>query len=90
MEQEDNVVKFPGVEEIAEGSGVFGDKLEVKVIFDSALELGLENVVVSGTTRDGAMYFASSSGDPKDILWEIERAKALLMLSYFSNSQGED
>lgn len=89
MEQEDNVVKFPGVEEI-EYAGVLGDKVEVEEMLNAALEHNLENVVISGTTKDGAMYFASTSGDPKDILWEIERAKALLMLSYFANSQGED
>lgn len=86
---EDNVVKFPGVEEI-DYSEILGAKVEVENLFNSALEIGLENVVITGTTKDGALYFASTSGDPKEILWELERAKNLLMLSYFAASgEGE-
>lgn len=86
---EDNVVKFPGVEEI-DYTEILGDKVQVEKLFEFALESGVEDVVLTGTTRDGGMYFASTSGDPKEILWELERAKTMLMLSYFANSQGED
>jgi len=83
---EDNVVMFPGVDEVAED--IFGTEVNTDIVIQSALEHDLTNVVVAGTTSSGNIYFASSSGDPKEILWELERARTFLMLNYFANTEG--
>jgi len=84
--EDNNVVLFPGVDEIMQEE--LGPQVEINKMFEAALETGLENVVISGTTKTGNIYFASSSGDPKEILWELERSKHLLMLTYFAATSG--
>lgn len=79
----DNVLMFPGTETI-EVSTSMGPRLEIERILTSAAEHDLQDVVVVGTTRDGATYFASSSGDPRSVLWDLQKAEHVLMNSYFA------
>lgn len=39
----------------------------------------LTDVVVLGWTKDGELYFASSSADGAEVLWVMEQAKHELM-----------
>lgn len=83
---DDNVLMFPGTQGVnIPDEDVLGPELDPKVLFDAALEHDLTNVVIAATTKEGNIYFASSSGNPEKILWELERAKYLLMLSYFAD-----
>lgn len=74
----DNVVKFPGVEEIPES--VFGPSIEVSDVLTGLQDREFNDVVVLGTysSKDN-LYFASTSGDPAKVLWDLERAKHVLM-----------
>ena len=39
----------------------------------------LDKVVISGYTKDGKEYFASSTADGPDVLWLLERCKRNLL-----------
>lgn len=39
----------------------------------------LESGIVVGWDRDGELYFASSIGNERDVLWMLEMAKARLL-----------
>lgn len=82
---DNNVLMFPGTETIEVGEAM-GPRLEVAGILERAHEHDLQDVVVLGSTKDGSTYFASSSGDPRDILWDLEKGKYILMNSYFSGA----
>ena len=43
----------------------------------------LKDVVVIGTTLEGTQYFATSKSDAKDIMWQLEAAKFMLMEAVF-------
>lgn len=85
---DNNVVLFPGVQDVFEEE--LGAEVPIDKMFEAALEADLENVVISGTTKTGNIYFASTSGDPQKILWELERSKHLLMMTYFAVASGVD
>lgn len=49
---------------------------------DKVLKAAIDNldiVIVIGVERDGKDYFASSTGDAKEMLWLVERFKTDLM-----------
>lgn len=71
----DNVVKFPGVTEIND----LGDELPLDVVLEAARERNLEDVIILGTKPNGEFYFATTHPDYMQILWDLERAKTLLM-----------
>lgn len=48
-------------------------------ILSAAIDHDLETVLVIGRTKDGDLYFASSSADGGDALWMMELAKKALM-----------
>lgn len=75
----DNVVRFTG-----------WTKLDISpdAVLTSAVGK-LEDVVIIGTTLDGNEYFASSSGDSKNLLWHLETAKHMLMTSIFSTDEDD-
>lgn len=79
----DNVLMFPGTD-VIEVTEAMGPRLEVERILDGAMEHNLQDVVVVGTTKDGSTYFASSSGDPRNVLWDLQKAEHILMNSYFA------
>lgn len=82
---DDNVVKFPGVEQIEynELEEMFNQDVELKSVFDAAIEKDFDDVIIIGTYNDKAnTYFASSSPDPAKIVWDLERAKFMLMSSF--------
>lgn len=68
-DNDDNVVPFTG--------GTYGD-IETDVVLDSA-KGKLQSLVMIGTTSDDELYFASSMGDAKEILWLIKLIEAELL-----------
>lgn len=79
----DNVVKFPGVEEIPEN--IFGHSTEVSDVLTGLQDKEFNDVVILGTYSDkDNLYFASTSGDSAKVLWDLERAKHVLMTLFMS------
>ena len=86
---DDNVVKFPGVEEIPES--VFGHSIEVSDVLSGLQDREFDDVVILGTyNQKDNLYFASTSGDPAKILWDLERAKHVLMNLFMSTESPLD
>ena len=87
----DNVVKFPGVEDVFLEEEITGPSLEVSDILEGLQEKEFDDVVILGTynSRD-SMYFASTSGDPAKVLWDLERAKHVLMNLFMSTEDPLD
>lgn len=48
-------------------------------VLNGALEVEFEDVIVIGFTKTGDGYFASSSADGGDVVWQLERAKLKLL-----------
>ncbi len=93
MEDSGNVVKFPGVETIETSypEEMFGPSIEVSNILLGLQEKEFDDVVILGTyNHKGSMYFASTSGDPAKILWDLERAKHVLMDLFMSTEDPLD
>jgi hypothetical protein len=85
-----NVVKFPGVETI-EAEDTFGPSIEVSDVLLGLQDREFNDVVVLGTYSDkDNLYFASTSGDPAKILWDLERAKHVLMNLFMSTEDPLD
>lgn len=67
----DNVVPWNGITKLDS---------DPQRVLQSALDKGLEHVVVVGFDSDGGEYFASSYADGADVVWHLERAKFKLMV----------
>lgn len=64
----DNVIYLPGAEDI--------EIPDPQMLLKAAHDFGdLEDVVILGTRKDGAIYAASSLIDGADILWLLELLK---------------
>ncbi len=48
-------------------------------VLNSALQHGLESVVITGYDKDGKEYFASSLADGGDALWLLKRCEKRLL-----------
>lgn len=76
---DDKVIQFPGttMEEI--------EPREVDIQIENVLEGlfnikdKLDNLLVVGSSNDGHFYFASSSGDARQIIYDLESAKHVAM-----------
>ena len=68
-----NIIRFTGLTKL---------DLEPDTILAKATG-ELKEVLVIGTTKDGHQYLASSSSDAKNIIWNIETAKYMIMESIF-------
>jgi hypothetical protein len=87
----DNVVKFPGVETIELLEEAFGPSIEVSDVLTGLQDREFNDVVVLGTySNKDNLYFASTSGDPAKILWDLERAKHVLMNLFMSTEDPLD
>lgn len=53
--------------------------IPIERICDGAKVAELKLCIVVGVRADGGLYFASSDGDRFMVLWQLERAKKLLM-----------
>jgi len=53
--------------------------LSTDLILDGAKAANLTEAIVIGTTEEGELYFAMTSGNAPDILWLLEMARATLM-----------
>lgn len=88
----DNVVKFPGVETI-DLSGLeeaFGSP-QVSDVLNGLQDREFDDVVILGTYNNkDNLYFASTAGDPAKILWDLERAKHVLMNLFMSTEDPLD
>lgn len=91
MMDDTNVVKFPGVETIDILEEVYGPSLKVSEVISGLQDKEFDDVVILGTynLRDN-LYFASTSGDPAKILWDLERAKHVLMNLFMSTENPLD
>ena len=49
-----------------------------------------DDVLIIGSSRDGKFYFASSSGDVRQTLYDLESAKHMLMTYGSQFQMGED
>ena len=85
----DNVVLFPGTEgvDLEAIQDLFGPRAEVQDAMNVAMERGFDDVIIIGTyTNKENVYFASTSGNPAKVLWDLERAKHVLM-DLFMNTE---
>lgn len=64
------IINFPGITRL---------DLDPQRVLSSALEDGLEAVIVLGLDKDGAFYFASSAPDSPEVLWFLRKAEHKLM-----------
>lgn len=48
-------------------------------VLNAAIEADLDYVAVVGRTKEGEFYFASSVADGPATMWDLEKAKAMLM-----------
>lgn len=81
----DNVVKFPGVETIDLLEEAFGQSIQVSDVLNGLHDREFDDVVILGTySGKDNLYFASTAGDPAKILWDLERAKHVLMNLFMS------
>ena len=53
--------------------------IDPKRILSKASEHSFERVLIIGVEEDGSFYFASSEPDGGCVLWDMERARHLLM-----------
>ena len=53
--------------------------IPVEKVLNGALKAELDVVILVGSTSEGELYFASSSGDETKVLWLIEKAKKDLL-----------
>jgi hypothetical protein len=92
--EEDNVIKFPGTEEIdfqIVSDEHYGPDIDVDEVLESAKGKGLNNIIIIGTYDDSDnFYLASTSGSLPKNNWDLDRAKHVLMLSGFSNITGDE
>ena len=51
----------------------------VEQILRDALEMGLENVTLLGSSSDGSTYLSSSREYTPDVLWDLETAKMYVL-----------
>lgn len=57
-------------------------------ILDAAKDQGLTRVMVVGTREDGSLWFSGSHSDVPDNLFELERAK-LVLLGVATDREGQ-
>jgi len=91
----DNVIKFPGTEDsdldLSLLENLAGPSLEVTEVLEGLKEREFDDIVVLGTYSDkSSLYFASTSGDPSKVLWDLERAKHVLMELFMSSEDPLD
>ena len=80
----DNVVKFPGVEEIMdEDFDSVGPEVNIDDVLEGAKGSGLQDVILIGRNSEGQLYFASTHGSASKILYDLESAKYILMNATF-------
>jgi hypothetical protein len=48
-------------------------------VLQCAIDAGVESAIVIGIDKEGHLYFAASEVDAAEILFALERAKAVLM-----------
>ena len=76
---DDKVIQFPGttMEEV--------EPREVDVKIDNVIEGlmsikdNIDNLIVIGSSNDGHFYFATSTGDSRQIIYDLESAKHVAM-----------
>ena len=78
---DDKVIQFPGSTPIE----ILEEVEDVDVSIENVLK-GLESIkekidslIVIGSSEDGHFYFASSSGDSRQIVYDLESAKHVAM-----------
>jgi hypothetical protein len=82
---DDNVVLFPGLEindALYEDEGL-GPQIPMDELIEGLKEQDFKELVIIGKVEEGT-YFASTSGNPAEVLFALEKAKYILMNSYFS------
>lgn len=53
--------------------------IEAERVLEGAINAKLQSCFVAGYDENGDTYFASSLADGGDVLWLMEKAKAMLM-----------
>lgn len=90
----DNIIKFPGTEDEYDLNILdeqFGPSLEVEQVLEGLKDREFDDIVVLGTySTKSNLYFASTSGDPAKVLWDLERAKHVLMELFMSSEEPLD
>jgi hypothetical protein len=72
-------------EHIFDNEDDFGGKVDINKVLDGAKDLGLEELVLIGRHSDGRFYFASTSGNAAQVVFDLESAKHILITSSFPN-----
>lgn len=65
--------------DVLEFNGVTRLKLDPQRVLSKALDAGLTSVVVIGYDEKGDFYFASTEPDGPSVLWDLEKAKQMLL-----------
>jgi hypothetical protein len=76
---DDNVVSFPGATIIAAPVEEEVKKFTAKDILSDLEDLEFNDIMIIGRLDGGALYFATSSGDPAKILLDLESTKYIVM-----------
>lgn len=81
----DNILKFPGVEEITmdEDFDSVGPQVSIDDVLEGAKGNGLEDIILIGRNGEGQLFFASTHGSASKILYDLESAKYILMNATF-------
>lgn len=79
---DDKVIQFPGtslVEVEPEVSNV--NDVNIDNVIDGLLAIKdkIDNLIVIGSSEDGHFYFATSSGESRQIIYDLESAKHIAM-----------
>jgi hypothetical protein len=65
--------------DVLEFNGVTRLKLDPQRVLSKALEAGLSSAIVIGYDADGKFYFGSTDSDGPSVLWDLEKAKQMLL-----------
>lgn len=78
---DDNIITFPGTNDLDLDIEV-GNDLDVDSVLGGLKEQALEELIVIGRNADDEIYFATTSANPEKIMWDLERAKFILLNAY--------
>ena len=77
----DNIISFPGVVIDTEEEQEEEYVVTVDDILENAKGTNLEDLILVGRTRDGLLYLASTSANFPDLIYDLESAKHIIMMS---------
>lgn len=80
---DDNIISFPGVN-TDELNIEVGNDLDIDSVLSGLDKESLTELIVIGRNADDDVYFATTSANPEKIMWDLERAKFILLNAYLT------